>query len=637
MEYENIDWEDEPKWSALDSVYSEEQEVTTKYHKIIELAFLRNQKDEVDLFEYSTIHKKIRVLGDDAIQYHNKVYIGLYGGAQLIEAKARVITPDNKVIDFDESNIQESEGEGEVGKHMYFAIDGIVKGSDIEYTYTVLRAAELHGRRLAFQDDYYQTNLQFTLATPSNLGFAFKSYNGFPEVVVDSTNENEDKIIHRVFAEVVPPLHEEEYAAYEKNLQSVVYMLDKVYSTGQAGYTSFGEISQKLYNSYFGEPEKSDAKAIKKIVSASGATKLKSEEEQVRALEKYLKSNIVMIDGVPTKPVKDIIEDGYTSSIGMLYLTVQSLRQLDITPEMVLTCNRYENFFDKDFEHYAQLNESFLYFPNLKMYMAPSEQTFRLGMIPASWTSHNGLFIKEISIGDIYTGLGKVEFVEPLPYDKTVDKMRVEVDFSEMATPAIDFERSLSGYSCVYFQALYNLIDEEGKKDLDEAYIKFPDQSGEIVEYSVKGTEEDDIGKNPMVYTGKMNTASVVEKAGNRYLFKIGQLIGPQAEMYEEKEKRVCDIEHAHNMTYDRQITFEIPDGFKVSGLEDLKINETYPAKDPVMLFVSDYKQEGNKVTVTIEETYKEMSFDKEIINDFRRIINAAANFNKVVLFLTKE
>ena len=139
-----------------------------------------------------------------------------------------------------------------------------------------------------------------------------------------------------------------------------------------------------------------------------------------------------------------------------------------------------------------------------------------------------------------------------------------------------------------------------------------------------------------MVYTGKLIAPSILEKAGNKYLFNVGQLIGPQMEMY-AKDERVGDIEHGHNIEYKRVIKFKIPEGFTLSGIEALKINEIYPLENQKIWFTSDYKMDGDLIEITVIEHYDEVSFGKEEVEDFKRIINAAANFNKVVLFLVKD
>lgn len=632
LSYKNIDWEESPKWESLDTAYVEEQEVGLTYKRIVEFAY--SEEYDNRLVEYFTLHRKVRVISDDAVQGNNKVYIGMRDVLDLVEAKARVITPDGEIITFDESNMNDSEGEDGSVVYKYFAIDGAVNGSDIEYTYTVMRVPSYEGDRLTFQSENIRTNVDFTLCSPSNLLFDFKSYNNFPDMILDTLEK--DKNLYYAKVDSIGSMVDENYSAYRKNLMYLVYKLDENTGTRTSNIVTFGEVSQNIYSFYYSEPEKKDLKALKKLIGETGAFKEEDDEKKIRLVESYIKSNIGLIDGVPTKGFNELISDGYTSARGITYLTIQAMKMLEIKHEIVLTCNRYDDNFDENFEHYDVLENLFLYFPKQKLYMAPDEELFRLGLIPDEWTGQDGLFIKEISVGDMHTGLGKVKHISGLDADLTHDYMDITVDFSDITQPEIEFERDLLGYSNVYFQSVYNLIEEEGQKELDESLIMFADENGEVIEYTVSGIDEADFGVNPMIYKGKMKTTSIMEKAGNRFLFKVGELIGPQMEMYQEEE-RVTDIEHSHNMEYKRVIRFVIPDGFELSGLEALVINEEYPVNKPTIRFKSSYTIIDGVVEITVIERYDEILFEKEEINDFRRIINAAANFNKIVLFLVKK
>ncbi len=633
MFYENIEWESSPVYEKLDDKYKDEKEVDLFYTRTVQFAYDESMDNR--LVEYFTIHNKVRVVSDEAVQDNNKVYIGMGSNViELVEAKARVITPDGEVVDFDKSNIKDNTADDGSVDYKYFAIDGAVNGSDIEYTYTVKQYPSYDGSRYTFQSTNLRKNVGFTLVAPENLVFAFKSYNGFPEMEEDTTHEELN--VWTAEVEKIPGLKDEDYSAYGKSLMYMVYILDKNKATGSSKFISFGKISQNIYEFYYTDPEKKDKKALVKMLTAIGVTKEKDVKTQILKIENHIKGNIGIIRGAPTRPVRSILEDGYTSPRGATYLMVQALKHLDIKHEIVLGCDRFDEYFDGDFENYSVLKNLMIYYPKLKMYSAPDEMEYRLGIVPAEWTGTDALFIKEISVGGMNTGLGKVKWVEPVDADMTKDKMEVSVDFEDMIQPVVTFKREMSGYQCASFQTIYNLIEEENKTELDESMISFADPKGEVLEYKLIGTEEEDFGVNPMVYTGKLKTTSIIEKAGNRYIFKVGELIGAQAEMYKE-EVRETDIEHRHNMIYERKITFEIPDGFELSGLEALNINEVYPSENPSIQFVSSYTQTGNTIEVIVIERYDETHFTKEEINDFRRIINAAANFNKVALFLVKK
>lgn len=627
-----LDWEKDPKCNPIMDWQKNEQEVILKY--FYQSEFIYVEKYGNNLLEYFTIHKIIKVIGDDAIESNNKVYIGKNSTLELAEAKVRVITPDNKVIVLDKSNIKESEGNDKIGAHYYFAIDGIEKGSDIELFYTVLRIPVYDGKRVNIQSENVRKNVTFSIITPENLEFKFKSYNGFPEVTLDSTRTGKNFYIAKADS-VGKLVDDEKYSAYERNLAGVAYKLQKNVSNRKNNIISFNNISQDIYKAYHYDLDKANQKALKKFISDAKIGDLTKTDDIILAIENYAKQNISIIKGVPTKNIANTLKDKYTSPKGMGILLLRAYESLEIKTELVLTCDRYEDEFTEEFEHYGLLENLILYFPSTNKYLAPDQFGYRYGLIPSEWTNQKGLFIKSVGAGDIVTGVGKVKFIEPTNSSISQDNMNVAVVFDDLNEPTFTFKREMTGHSSIFMQTIYSLVDDKIKKELEENYIKFADKTGEITEYKVTGTDTKDINKNPLVFTGKMTSKSSVEKAGNKYIFKVGDLIGPQAEMYKDSI-RLTDIEHSHNMIYNRTITIKIPEGYKVDGLDKLTINELYPTENASMKFVSSYKVEGDVITITVIEQYDQMSYNKTEINDFRRIINAAANFNKVVLFLSK-
>jgi len=55
------------------------------------------------------------------------------------------------------------------------------------------------------------------------------------------------------------------------------------------------------------------------------------------------------------------------------------------------------------------------------------------------------------------------------------------------------------------------------------------------------------------------------------------------------------------------------------------------------MGFNSSYQVEGNVVKITILEEYRRTYYPLSQFEDFKKVINAAADFNKVALVLEKK
>ncbi len=55
------------------------------------------------------------------------------------------------------------------------------------------------------------------------------------------------------------------------------------------------------------------------------------------------------------------------------------------------------------------------------------------------------------------------------------------------------------------------------------------------------------------------------------------------------------------------------------------------------MSFVSGFTKEGNIVKIHVREEYRNIYYPVSQYEDFKKIINAAADFNKIVLVLEKN
>jgi hypothetical protein len=135
------------------------------------------------------------------------------------------------------------------------------------------------------------------------------------------------------------------------------------------------------------------------------------------------------------------------------------------------------------------------------------------------------------------------------------------------------------------------------------------------------------------VFSADLSLKSTLERVNNRVLVKVGELIGPQTEMYNERPRQhPIDIGNVHS--YTRVIKLQIPDGYRLAGQETLKRNVAFANGD--MGFVSNYKLEGKVLTITVEEFYKKVQLPISAYAEFQKVINAAADFNKATVILEK-
>ena len=107
--------------------------------------------------------------------------------------------------------------------------------------------------------------------------------------------------------------------------------------------------------------------------------------------------------------------------------------------------------------------------------------------------------------------------------------------------------------------------------------------------------------------------------------------------MYQDK-KRQFDVESENSRRYTRLIKFNVPAGYEIKNIDDLKISCKFgEAEDINILFNSEYNIDKYVVTVTSEEYYTEIIYPKERFEEYQKVINAAADFNKIVLVLQNK
>ena len=122
--------------------------------------------------QYNYVYRLIKVEDDKGIEMFNKMYLHLFRNAEISDIKARVITSTGKVINVPANKIKDEEEEGR--KYKLFAMEGIDKGSEVEYSYIEKKYPSFFGSEI-FQNTsvpYYQAKL--LIITPKHLNLMRK-------------------------------------------------------------------------------------------------------------------------------------------------------------------------------------------------------------------------------------------------------------------------------------------------------------------------------------------------------------------------------------------------------------------------------------------------------------------------------
>lgn len=630
--YESYEWEGSPNYSVNES---DTAQIVVLKKKIVR-EFIYNAENNLE--EYQLEHRIIWLNSDQEIENNNKIYIPYSEENELVLNKGRVIKADGKVMELDDSKILSAEDEETGQKYTYFTFEGIEKGSFIEYLF-VLRKSPSSSRRIDVQNYYPIYNFSFDLYAPNNLYYKFKTYNGLSAIEPDTTSREKWRWFTQ--ADTIPGLVIEDQSSYPAMKQFLIYKLDRNNANGVSDISGYGKSAENAYNFLYANPTKAESKQLNKLIKLIDIDKEADELQQIRAVEDYLKSKVFLIDGYSSElsDLSFILENNIANDIGFIRLYARVFKELGINTQLVMTSDRTELKFDKDFEADVFLNEYLFYFPKIKLYMSPVELESRLGFAPGNLTNNYGLFVKEVKLNDFQTGVGKIKFIEPVDYRKNADIILVDVTFDpeDPTNTEIAVDRSTSGYYAMFLQTILHLLDDKDREEVLDDQIKYLNKDLELHDRVVYNDNAESFGFEPFRVTAKSSTDVFVAKAGEKYLFKVGELIGPQMEMYQEK-KRVLPVETEFVRNYHREITFSIPEGYSIVNLDDLNIsNETEQNGEVLFTFTSSYKKVGNKVTVTVDEYYTILEIVPELYEDYRKIINSAADFNKVKLIMEKS
>jgi hypothetical protein len=627
--YKEYKWDNKPSNIEMISEDTASSGILLDHNVIIEYFYDNND----NLIEYKTVHKRVKLNTQKAIRQNNKVYIDLNNTKELLTHKARVIRPDGTIIELKESDFKQAENFEEYGKFKYFAFEGIDIGSDIEYFYTISKNPYYYGSRWALQSSIPHLKVSFTLSAPKHLIYKTLGRNGFPSLTLDTADTNRN--IWRAEMSNIPALKSEPYSAYDTQLMSLQFKLQKNTANGKDKITAYGDAARSVYDKTHEGTTSADHK---KLLGLSKKLKLdkKSLELKVRGMETYLKSNISIVDANDERLVSIpyILDKKSASEIGIIRVLLAWFEAEGIKYELMLCSDRTEELFEKDFETYGSLDEYFIYIPEIDKYIAPTFYSYRLGLLPYSWAHNYALFMKPITIGTFTTFIGEVKWVPISDYTKSLDDHQIELDLSDLEEPILSFTRATTGYESVYFQANLKNANEQRMNEFKDLLISYINDEEEIISSNFENIELNDIQVKPFIVKGKVSYPNLIEKVGPKYLVKIGKVIGPQSELYQENQRKM-PVELNNNHGYKREIVLKVPSGYKLQNLEKLNFNKkvSHEGKE-VMAFNSSYIYKDNLLTVNVLEYYNTIQLPVEKYNEFKEVINAAADFNKVVLVL---
>ncbi|HMC00208.1 MAG TPA: hypothetical protein VKN14_04125 [Flavobacteriaceae bacterium] len=623
--YKSYDWTEKPKLHNITPDEENEHSVGILKKNIVEYI---PSEFSGDLKLYETFHTIVRVNDEKGIGKHNRVYIPMYEVIDVLDIKARTINSKGKITLLDKNNIKEINNVEEYGDFKIFAIEGVEKNSEIEVLYTVEKNADYFGSE-TLQSDYKIKNTQFLYIT-GDLNSEIKAYRTNSQFETVITDGKASKLLD---IKDIPAMIEEDYATPNANKIAVVYQcFPKGRNMSQRIFWEnvVNNVGSKIFTETIHPSAQEDIETI--IAGRENLT----DYEKIVIVDNFIKTNFTVVknNNEELSDINYILKNRSASDFGILKVYAQYFKSLGIQHELVITANRFVYKFDPDFFIPNMLQDFLIYLPDEDKYVAPDRIEYRVGEAPFNILGNYGLFIDD-GFGYYFS-----KIVQSDPNYSAI-KRTLGISFkNDFESAVIDEHQEYTGHWAITNRAVLNLSTDQGIMEFKDYLTGSGIEDKLIEKYELKNSEMNQIEYNiPFVVETTISSESIIEDAGDSYLFQIGKVIGTQSELYQEKE-RVNPIEMTYPNQYDYNITVDIPEGYTVEGLNSLNIDKSYKSNatdEKLCKFESSYKLRDDKLIVTIQEFYKSNEYDLNRYEEFRSVINAASDFNKASILFIPE
>lgn len=582
-----------------------------------------------------TYHNIVRASNDKALQSVNKIYIPTGGNViDIRDIKSRAISKDGNTIALDKNDIKEIKDEESDKSYRIFAIEGAEVGGEIEYTFT----KRVHGSTFIsekIQFTFPVKQFKFDLQCPENLEFEFLTANDTTQVIQIDTVDSVNK--YAAVFNNIPEFVDEKFSAGDANVKRIDFKLAYNSARSKRRINTLPAAGKAIYDNAH-NLTKEEEKALLQFIKLHDQKNL-SDIERLKFLEHEAKKEFSYDSSSPNN-LAFLLQNKLGSKKAFLKLIVGILNYLDIKFEIVATSGRFEMKFNESFDTWSYLDEYLIYLPVQNEFMAPHSTSKRYGYVPDRLTATKGLFISQEKISDDYFfPVSRIGYIPEKDYTHHMTDLNLEVDFDLVDfSNTVSVKRTLIKGDASYFKASLLWMNEEQQEKAKEEVVRFLAPDAEIKETKLENeTLEYNNWNAPLTVSSTYTTKSYMEQAGSSILFKIGELIGPQSELYQEKERQY-EIESLYNRGYHDDILIHLPKGYTVQNPEDIVINKYITGDDKkVCSFETSYQINGQNLIVTLDEYYNQLVFPVDQFDEFREVINAAADWNKVTLILKKE
>lgn len=182
--------------------------------------------------------------------------------------------------------------------------------------------------------------------------------------------------------------------------------------------------------------------------------------------------------------------------------------------------------------------------------------------------------------------------------------------------------------------ALAEKIKEKQKEKFENsAKVEYSVEDIEDYTYAISNTGRYALNDN-FVYSESFKAKNaLIKKAGPNYIIEIGKLIGGQIDLEEKERTRTADVNVSNARSFDYNITFNIPDGYTVAGID--KLNKS--VDNETGAFISTAVIDGNQLIIKTTKQYKHNFEPKSNWNKMIAFLDEAKQFTNEKILVKKQ
>jgi hypothetical protein len=623
--YKHHKWEESPalETKTLDG----EIYYYTKYLLGIEYVYDLNARQ---YYKYETEHYRVKLTTDAGIEEFNKIYIPMDGVYRIKKLSTRVIK-NGEVIKLT-PKVEEFYSEDADERYYYFPMSGIELGDEIEVMYTLQKEAEFDGDQFFFQSDIPIYDFEFFFIAPNDSYFKFLAHNGLKEPeLIDTILQKHQWYIQMDSIAAKEPEYFSEYNNTIMKLDASLRGFDSPTDKSYSPYDEFNTLLNVVYNVSF---KGKDAKALREKNEEIGVYNTRNIEEKIRIIEHHIKTEVLISSSLPDQTMAEMVKSGKTNSVGSILLFMGLCQEADIQYEYGVVSDRYDTHLSDKIESMYFLQNYFLYFPEIKKYLAPLDFSTRLGYLDSEWIPNNGYFLEQKRYPTVSTDW-EIRPMEGTTAQQNKDSIIIRINVNEqMEDGDLTVERHVSGYKAGKYQAYYYLYSENRRKEKQDELLNFFQDNSKFKMTNIHNIDPEDAFVKPLIINGKMTELykPFIEKANTKTIFKLGDLFGEHVGVY-ELEKKESDFIFSHPMIRSYSVVVTFPKGVTISNIDDVFQTTDYCGLDDILMQAT-FEQNDNIITFTSREEYRSYRYsieDKEEVFKAFRYYDELTKMNLII------